>query len=210
MLFFKDKSEFLKVFFFGGIVLTILANTIYLVGSTIYLNQQSATGGPVHWHADYQIWNCGKQIELKDPEGFSNKVGTEVVHEHNDNRMHIEGVILDLDDSSPHHFFESLGGGMSDTHLTIPTEEGIVTMKNGQSCPDGKPGSLQVFVYQTINNVLTQKKLQNPQNYQITQDGNVPPGDCIIFEFEPEIKDKTDKLCTSYEVAKETEKIHVK
>ena len=30
--FFKDKSEFLKVFFFGGIVLTILANTIYLVG----------------------------------------------------------------------------------------------------------------------------------------------------------------------------------
>src|SRR3989344_70178 len=126
--FFKDKSEFLKVFFFGGIVLTILANTIYLVGSTIYLNQQSATGGPVHWHADYQIWNCGKQIELKDPEGFSNKVGTEVVHEHNDNRMHIEGVILDLDDSSPHHFFESLGGGMSDTHLTIPTEEGIVSI----------------------------------------------------------------------------------
>lgn len=207
--FFKDKSEVFKVILFGALVLVILANTIYLAGSTIYLNQQSTTGGPVHWHADYQIWNCGKQIELKDPEGFSNKVGTETVHEHNDNRMHIEGVILDFADSSPHHFFESLGGSMSNTHLTIPTEEGVVTMKNGQNCPDGRVGMFQVFVYQTKNGVVSQRKLEDSESYQITQTGNVPPGDCLIFEFDSNIKDKTDKLCTSYETAKETGKIHV-
>lgn len=206
--FLKDKSEITKYLLFGVMTLIIVANTLYLAGATIYLNQNSITGGPVHWHADYQIWNCGSQIELENPEGFSNKVGTEVVHEHNDNRMHIEGVILDLDDSTPHHFFESLGGSMSDTHLTIPTEDGEVTMENRQNCPDGKVGMFQVFVYQTKNGLVSQRKLEDPESYQITQTGNVPPGDCIIFEFDSQIKEKTDKLCQSYEVAEKTGKIH--
>ena len=127
-----------------------------------------------------------------------------MVHEHNDNRMHIEGVLLDLKDSSPAHFFESLHGSLSNTHLEVPTEDGIVTMRNGQNCPDGKVGYFHVFVYQVKNNAAFQRKLEEAQNYQITQTGNVPPGDCLIFEFDSKIKEKTDKLCTSYEVAKET------
>lgn len=205
----RRPNNLVKWLLFSSMVLIISVNTLYLAGATVYKNQRSETGGPVHWHADYQIWNCGREIELKNPEGFSNKVGTELVHEHNDNRMHIEGVILNLDDSTPSHFFESLGGSMSNTHLRVPTEEGVVTMENGQNCPDGKTGILQVFVYKTEGGTVSQTKLEEPQNYRITQTGNVPPGDCLIFEFDSEIKDRTDKLCTSYQVAEEVEKKHV-
>lgn len=198
----RQKSEALKYILFTGMVLVIILNTIYLAGSTIYLNQQSETGGPVHYHADFEIYNCGEKIDLKDPKGLSNKVGTEVVHEHNDNRIHIEGVILEKHDASLGHFFEQIGGQLHQDHMAIPSENGLLEVENGQVCPGG-PGSLQVFVYQTEDASFSQQKLgSNPQDYVISPYSQVPPGDCIIVEFSP-VKDTTDKLCTFYKVAVE-------
>lgn len=205
---FKDKAGWFKLSLFIAMTLIILTNTIYLTGSTIYLNQVSVTGGPVHYHADFGIYSCGQEVNIKDPEGFSNKTGTEVIHEHNDKRMHIEGVLLELHDSSISHFFEELGGKMAEDSLTIPTNEGERTLKSGDQCPGGKIAHLQVFVYQTKNGVVNQKKLTDPANYIISPEGNVPPGDCIIIELDSVIKNKTDKICLSYKVAKETGKIH--
>ncbi|MEK7617469.1 MAG: hypothetical protein AAB414_05475 [Patescibacteria group bacterium] len=199
-LFLKNQSERLKFFLFISIVAVTLVNTIYLVGSTIYLNGESETGGPVHWHADFEIWNCGQEIELADPKGFSNRVGTSVTHEHNDNRIHIEGVVLENRQASLKHFFEEIGGSFNGTHLAIPTNEGILNLEDGNKCPDGKVGTLQVFVHKSLNGTFSQQKLIFPEKYIISPHGNVPPGDCIIFEFGPP-KDKTDKLCTFYEVA---------
>lgn len=204
---FKNKGEVVKLLLFILIGLVSFANTIYLAGSTIYLNQISESKGPIHYHADFEIWNCGTEVEVENPKGFANKIGTEVVHEHNDKRMHFEGVILDLHDVSPSHFFESLGGSMSNSQLTVPTQGTLLTLKNNQRCLDGKVGLLQVFVYQTKNSKFFQKKLTDPQNYQISLQGNIPPGDCIIFEFASAIKNTTDKLCQSYQVAKELGKI---
>ena len=201
-IFFRQKSELVKYLLFGGIVIVALSNTIYLSGSTIYLNQQSSTGGPIHWHADFEIWHCGNLVNIKDPTGFSNKVGTEVVHEHNDNRMHFEGVLLSLHDASIGHFFESLGGSISSKQLIVSTDLGLTTYKDGDICSDGTKASMQVFVYQTEDKTFTQKKLEDPQNYVISPHGQVPPGDCIIVEFDKP-KDKTDKLCNFYKVAKE-------
>ena len=204
----KNKTEWLKLILFITMALIILANTIYLSGSTIYLNQVSVTGGPVHYHADFEIYNCGVKVEIKDPQWFSNQVGTEVVHEHNDNRMHIEGVLLDKHDTSISHFFEQLGGSMRNTYLTVPTNEGDLTLRNGERCLDGKNGILQVFVYKTDGETFRQTKLTDPQNYQISPESNVPPGDCIILEFDSINRTKTDKLCQNYKLAKELEKIH--
>lgn len=201
-IFIKQKSEALKFWLFGAMVLVILANTVYLAGSTIYLNQVSTTKGPVHWHADFEIWNCGQLIELKNPEGLSNKVGSETVHEHNDQRIHIEGVVLDPKQASLRYFFQELGGGIDNEHLTVSTEQGMLDMDNGQVCPDGSSASLQVFLYKTQGNTFSQTKLENPQDYMISPHGQVPPGDCIIFEFGPG-KPKTNKLCNFYRVAKE-------
>lgn len=197
----KEKSEWLKYLLFAGFVVVILANTIYLSASTIYLNQQSTTGGPVHWHADFEIWKCDKEIELLDPRGFSNKVGTEVVHEHNDNRIHIEGVILEKHQASLGHFFESIGGELQQDHMAIPTEDGLLELENGQMC-NGETGTLQVFAYTTEGNSFYQQKLDDPENYILSPNSQVPPGDCIIIELDRE-KDKTDKLCKFYKIAKE-------
>lgn len=197
--FLKDRYEKIKPLLFGLIVLVILANTFYLVASTIYLNQVSVTGGPVHWHADFEIWNCGKKVQLKKPEGISNKIGSSTIHEHGDQRVHIEGVLLDDHDGSLGHFFEELGGGFEDDKFMIPTDSGILNLKNGNTCPDGKEGSLQGFLFKVEGDSFHQEKLKDIENYIISKEGSVPPGDCIILEFDSE-KDKTDKLCQSYRV----------
>ncbi|MEK7548592.1 MAG: hypothetical protein AAB499_01685, partial [Patescibacteria group bacterium] len=84
-----------KQIVFWSLVAIILATTVFISTATIYLNQQSLTGGPVHWHADYQVWRCGQELELVSSRGFSNKVGTPIIHGHNDKRVHIEGVITE-------------------------------------------------------------------------------------------------------------------
>lgn len=202
----KVKNDLVKGAIFGLISLVVIINSIYLVSSTIYLNKQSITGGPVHWHADYRIFKCGQELELKDPEGLANKVGTEVVHEHNDNRIHLEGVLLDIHDASLSHFFNSVGGKMTNHQLAIPTQKGPETLATGQSCPNG-PAALQVFVYQTRGDTFIQKKLTDPVNYQISPEGNIPPGDCVIIELDRP-KEQTDKLCQQYQAKEKLKEIH--
>lgn len=195
----KKPQEKIKYLFFGLIVVVVLANTIYLVGSTIYLNQVSATKGPVHWHADYEVWQCGKELELEDPKGLSNKVGSETVHEHNDKRMHFEGVMEDLRHASLGHFFKEVGGSLDSEHFTFSTHEGLTTMKSRQKC-GSEPAELQVFVYKTEGRTFYQQKLEDPADYIISPESQVPPGDCVIIELDAE-KQKTDKMCNFYRVA---------
>lgn len=197
---FKDKPETLKYLLFGGIMAVILLYTGYLVWSTITKNVKSATGGPVHWHADFEIFSCGQPIEIIDPEGFSNKIGTETVHEHNDKRIHIEGALLDLKHASLGYFFNVIGGSLDNTYLTVPTNDDLITLEEGQICPDGSKAHMQVFLYKTEGKTFSQRKLEKPQKYVISPHSQVPPGDCVIIEF-GKVKERTDKLCNFYEVA---------
>lgn len=205
-IFKKEADETFKKFLFFGILIPIILVTFYLSGSTIYLNLTSATGGPVHWHADFEIWDCGKKLDLVDPNGLSNRVGTATFHEHGDDRIHVEGVVVDTADANLGNFFRFVGGELSEDHITIPTTGGFIHRDNGDRCR-GEEGFLQVFVYQTQGKVFNQKKLTDPASYVISRHGNVPPGDCVIVEFDKP-KDKTDKLCELYKVAQEQGKIH--
>lgn len=199
--FFKEKNETFKKILFWAIVLIIVVNTLYLSLSTIYLNISSKSGGPVHYHADFEIYNCGQQIEVKKSEGLSNKVGSELAHTHDDKRMHIEGVILDPHELTIGHFFENLGGRLEDGMLIVPTEKGQLSLKDGDLCPDGSKASVQVFVYSTHDKFFEQKKLTDFEDYQISPFAQVPPGDCVILEFGvPRLR--TDKLCESYKIKK--------
>jgi len=201
----KEKDEKTKIFLFVGIVVSIILATAYSAGSTIYLNLISETQGPVHWHADFEIWNCGKKIDLIDPSGLSNKVGTPVFHEHNDDRIHVEGVVVEKKDVDLHNFFNIVGGSLSDNYLTVPIDNDIVEVKNGDLC-NGQEGKLQVFLYQvnnpesTKNWIFEQKKLQNFEDYILSPYSQIPPGDCIIIEFDAE-KEKTEHICETYKVA---------
>ena len=203
-LLWKNKTEFGKWALYLGIAVPVVLTTLFLAGGTVYLNLASVTGGPVHWHADYQVWACGQQLDLVDPTGLANRVGSPVFHEHGDQRLHVEGVVVELKDARLEKFFEFVGGEFHNTHLSFPTNEKIFEFEDGDLCPDGSKGTLQTFVWKTdqTNKEFYQEKLPDPEDYVISPYTSVPPGDCLIIEFGPE-KEGTERLCSFYEVAQQ-------
>lgn len=230
---FNDKVPKIKLPLFIGLAGTMALSTLTLIGSTVYLNMKSDSGGPVHWHADIEVWACGNEMELRDPTGFSNKIGTSTLHEHNDHRIHLEGVVVEEEvDASLGKFMHVIGGAITDEALVIPlnpetglyfedefdgdgssdrykdqVEKYIVEgdekgnfarFIGGESCGEDI-AQVQTFVYNfdEKSNTFSQTKLKRPQDYVITGEPNVPPGDCIIVEFDV-LKSKTDKMCEQY------------
>mgnify|MGYP001569409592 FL=1 len=57
-IFAKPRKEKTKKILFWSIATVSMASILFLAGSTVYLNMVSPNGGPVHWHADFEIWNC--------------------------------------------------------------------------------------------------------------------------------------------------------
>lgn len=76
----------------------------------------------------------------------------------------------------------------------------VLQLQNGDMCPDGTPGELQVFVY-TFNKedeTYSQKKVEDPGSYIMRDESALgPPSDCVIVEFAP-TKAATNKLCEQY------------
>lgn len=123
----KNKYAHLRLPLFLLMTFTIVASTGTLFASTIYLNTHSDSGGPVHWHADFEAWACGTQLELRNPSGaLSNKVGTPTLHEHDDQRIHLEGVVVDTNtDATLGHFMNVVGGSISEELMNVPVDSSI-------------------------------------------------------------------------------------
>lgn len=120
----RDRVPKLKPALFVGLATTLLAPTLFLIVSTIYLNVRSESGGPVHWHAEIEFWACGTELELRDPTGFlTNKIGTSTYHEHDDKHIHLEGVVVNKEDASLGKFMRVTGGSLSSTGIDIPLNE---------------------------------------------------------------------------------------
>lgn len=205
-LYLKNQTEDIKRLLFGSFLIATILPTLFLIGSTVYLNTISSSKGPVHWHADFEIWACGKEVNLRDPKGLSNKIGTATLHEHNDNKIHMEGVVIKREDASLNNFFKVIGGSLTNDTLVVPVNEGKMVIQSGISCGDGIERELQFFVYKTEGDYYRQTKLENPGEYIMSPFSNVPPADCIIAELDTP-KGRTDKLCQSYEVALELDKL---
>ena len=186
---YKGKKNNVKVLLFAAITIPTIAITLAVAGGTIYLNLNSVTGGPVHYHVDYEIWNCNERVDLIDPTGLTNRIGTPVLHEHNDDRIHVEGVVVDYPDISLHSYFSVIGGSMTDNSLLIPTNDGTVQMLDGADC-NGHEGKFQVFLYKVLNpddlknwEYVQEKLTDEPSEYVMSPYSIIPPGDCIIFEL---------------------------
>ena len=150
--------------------------TGYIIITTVLLNASSATGGPVHWHADFEIWACGERVVIKEPEGLSNKVGTNLMHHHNDNRIHVEGVLLEKEDASLGAFFEASGGTFNEHELSVIVKDGTLkTWRNGDTCPDGTVGHVQLFVNDEPNTEYGA--------HVIAPYARAPPGDVLKIVF---------------------------
>ncbi len=201
----KPRKEKIKRILFWSIVALAVGSNLYLAGMTLYTNSVSPTGGPVHWHTDYEVWNCGVQLDMIDPTGIDNRVGTWEVHEHNDQRMHIEGTILDMEQATFHHFFEIVGGELDETGMTFPSVNGDVFMPRTGEC-NGEQAELQAYLYRVIdpqnakNWTYEQTKIAYPFDVIMAPYSNVPPGDCVIIEYGP-VNESTDKRCASYDSA---------
>ncbi len=230
----KKTFKLLKLPLFLSLAATSIIATLILGYNTVHLNVISESRGPVHWHADIEFWACGSEINLRDPSQFlSNKVGTSTYHEHNDKRIHLEGVVVNKSrDASLGKFMEVTGGFINDQGVGIPinpqsskwfepansdgdtqsmafggrindyvgeTPEGKVLDLQNSANACGYNSKLQVFVYKydKANKTYSQHKLTNPAGYVIRGEAIVPPGDCIIVEYDSP-KDSTDKLCRQY------------
>jgi hypothetical protein len=213
----RDKLPRLKLPIFASIATITLVVTTILIASTIFLNTNSSSKGPVHWHADFEVWACGQQLELRDPTGMiSNKIGTSTYHEHNDKRIHLEGVVVTPRDASLGKFFRVIGGELTDRALSVPlNDDQQAYYEDNKPCPVNTPqagqnGDVQVFAYRAQNNtsptgkkLYRQEKVADPANFLIRDDAEVPPGDCIIIEFGP-TRERTDKKCYQYVVQDDT------
>lgn len=233
----KQFSKY-KMPLFAVIVATTVGVTGLLTYNTAYVNLVSESKGPVHWHADIEFWACDSEIELRDPTGFlSNKIGTSTYHEHNDKRIHLEGVVIELEhDASLGKFMEVTGGYIDRQGVGIPVNEDssewlassdhqdgdqqsteflgqmssyvgensegkILNLRNGMdACGEGN-SELQVFVYtyDKATNSYTQRKVEDPASYVVRDESVVPPGDCIIVEFDSP-KQATDRICQQFGV----------
>lgn len=154
----SKQAKKLKLPLFVAIVIVVLGTTFTIGGGTVYLNVSSATGGPVHWHADFEIWACGNELNLRDPQGFlSNKIGTPTLHEHNDKRIHLEGVPITLPyDFSLGKFMGVVGGGISNNALTVPLNDtNYFANEPGEADGDGNPApmpeQIEPFIHTEAN-----------------------------------------------------------
>lgn len=189
----KKFTEKNKKSLFWIIVITVMLTTLYLGGHTIYENVTSVTKGPVHWHADYQVWACGERLELVDPTGLSGEIGSTTLHEHDDDRIHVEGTVMDYDDISLEKYFFVIGAELTLESILFPTEEqGVISYANGDDCPDGRPGELKIYV--------NGAHLDDMHDYLYFPATLVPPGDCIIIEFGAGLAETTERICESWEV----------
>ena len=183
-VFFIDKmGETQKTISFALIAGTTIIATLFIIFVTVQTNINSETGGPVHWHADFEVWVCGEELQLKVPEGLDNRIGTNLLHYHNDNRIHIEGIPNEIKDIKVRNFFRIIGGEFTNETIAVVTEDkGLVTKTNGDLC-DGQPGKLQFYVNNEPNNEFGE--------HIIAPFSTVPPGDIlhIVFDSEEGIPD---------------------
>lgn len=172
----NSMNELFKKASFSIIVASVVLSTLYLAGYTVYENITSATGGPVHWHADFEVWVCGEKLELQESSGLEGRVGTSLFHHHNDLRIHVEGTVRELEDVFLEKFFQSIGGDFHKDFISVILEDGTVLEKrNGDLC-NGLPGKMQLYVNGIPNNEFGE--------YVISPFSNVPPGDFLHIVFD--------------------------
>lgn len=154
-------------FILGGLLLVLGAVSFYFGGplmSWVRADSQELPRVYDHWHSEYEVKICGETLPP-----FERREGD--IHTHGDGLIHIHpkkeataGKAADLA-----AFMQSNKAVMTDTKLAIPMRG---TYVNGDECPNGEPGTLQVIV--------DGRKVDNPASY-IPQDGEE-----IVIKFGPE------------------------
>lgn len=143
-----DLNEFQKNLVMNGFLVAILLPTLWAAGAFVHESETSWSNGEVHWHADFEVLveeNGELQRKnLVDPGKFcedtkhessymcklSDRTGSTEYHEHNDQRIHLEGTFKEREDASLSDFFETFGGELTNSRMVYPTNNGVVNVSN--------------------------------------------------------------------------------
>ncbi|MBY6293975.1 hypothetical protein GLU60_01145 [Nanohaloarchaea archaeon H01] len=143
----KDKNIMMN-----GFILALLIPSFYAAGAFVHQSQTSWSGGEIHWHADFEVivqeGGEYRQLDLIDPGQFcktttheselmcelNDRTGSTKYHEHNDDRIHLEGIFKEREDATLAAFFETFDGELSDERLIFPTNNRTVQkVENGET-----------------------------------------------------------------------------
>ncbi len=139
----QEAKEQKKSYFWIAVTLIVL---IAFAGGVWWLythKKETYTDGPVHWHVLLDIRICGEKRDIRGGKTSGNMgdkamYGPHLLHHHNDNTIHIEGQIIKKEDIALGNFFDG---------IDIPFDKDkIMDKKNGDLCPDGRPGVLKMYV----------------------------------------------------------------
>lgn len=126
-----------------ALTLTVAARQFIETGSSdLSVTLVPEEGGPIigqHWHATYKVVVCGqRQPNLPFWEGG--------VHTHDDGLIHIHPISPDEQGAGARltRWFEYGGGKLTQDGLRLPTDNR--EFRNGDLCPDGSQGKVQVYV----------------------------------------------------------------
>ena len=81
------------------------------------------------------------------------------------------------------------------------TERYSLSLNNGDQCSGSTNTAVQAFLFRfdTATDTYHQMKLDDPARYIMRDESTVPPGDCLIVEFDV-VKYRTERLCKQYGV----------
>jgi hypothetical protein len=125
-----------------------------------------------HWHAQYDYVICGG--EQQNAPFWATGVNTE-----GDGIIHIHPFTAQEEGRGARlvQWFEYGGGGLADDEVRLPGDN--ATYRNGDECPDGAEGVLQLSVTPAATGV--EEELEDWSDY-IPQDG-----DLVVIYFGPDI-----------------------
>ncbi len=134
----KETKERKKSYMWIAITILVLIAFAAGVGWLYTHKTETYTDREVHWHALVDITICGEHKDLPEVEEGEEFKGIHLLHTHDDNVMHIEGLVQKKEDIALGKFFDV---------MNIPFDKDkIMDKKNGDLCPDGRPGVLKMYV----------------------------------------------------------------
>lgn len=140
----QDSKKALKKKIVWAIVAVAVVALIYWGFTAIKNMPKPYTSTEVHWHALVDIELCGKKTDLPRVGAGAHHRGMPLLHTHDDNKIHIEGQIFKREDIALGKFMDAVGAKFSN--------ETIMEHRNGDKCPDGKEGTVKMFVNGIPNN----------------------------------------------------------
>lgn len=142
-----DMTMHDKNILMSGLLVAVLLPSLYAAGAFVHESQTSWSGGEIHWHADFEVFTEEngelERLNLIDPENFceetthessymcsvNDRVGSTEYHEHNDNRIHVEGTFKNREDATLTAFFEEFEGQLENDKMVFPTNDGEVEIE---------------------------------------------------------------------------------